>query len=473
MAQRSGHYCHRFWLTDTQIESRKTIMLKDKPARAAALRMGFAGWLFAGGLLSVSSPVAALVVADRMDMSVYETEMPTLRLTRSLASAFPADDNDGQRTKERPDSAISPTSGEEVPAKSRLKWAGYNKSMVIQSKTQDNAQESYLLAINRTRIKATYLLTPSVEMHVENDIEIRAGNYLDTQEFESNKHMPRQQYWNLQRVLADNRRYYVTDSLFRAHLKWSHDDTDVKIGRQRIPLGTGRIWSTLDMLNPINPLQIERDEYVGVDAVLVEQKLGTLSQFLATYAPDPARQDDRWVMRYRTNQNTSDIAVTLARYWRDNLIGTDVATQIGDAGLRGELTYTSPAQGSAYLKALVGIDYAFPNTFEVSFEAYYSGQSEQDRQQTFAENPQRLQLQPQGSRYGGVRLGYEFTPLWKGKLYFLNNLADRSRFVSPILTYMLSDNINLESGAQFFFGSTESEYGRGKSLYYAQLQCFF
>ncbi|MGZ3236884.1 MAG: hypothetical protein ACXU8A_05845, partial [Burkholderiaceae bacterium] len=248
---------------------------------------------------------------------------------------------------------------------------------------------------------------------------------------------------------------------------------DATIGRQRIPLGIGHIWSTLDMLNPINPLQVERDEYVGVDAALLDYKVGALSKISAIYAPDPARLSDRLVTQYKMNVGGTDLAITYGKYWGDHIVGTDFTTQIGNAGLHGELTYAKPQIGQSYRKLLVGFDYAFANTFTLSAETYYSSQSQQDRLAQFAQNAHLAQVEPFGSRYTGLAASYEFTPLLKTVTYFLYNLSDHSRFISPTLSYSIADNLMISGGSQFFLGGEGSDYGRGRNLHYVQLQWFF
>jgi hypothetical protein len=354
-----------------------------------------------------------------------------------------------------------------------LEFAGYNKTLIIGSHTLEPEDEGYGLWLNRTRIKLTYDLPPHLEVHLENDTELRFGSYLKTGEFKRRKQVPRRQYWDLQSTIKDENGYNITNDFFRAYVKWSQSETDVVLGRQRIPLGTGRIWSTLDKLNPINPLQIERDEYVGVDALMVEQKLGALSKLAAIYAPDPLREDDRFVFQYRTNWEGTDIDVILGRYWTDNLVGVDFATQIGDMGFHGEAAFTDPGEGDSYGSMVLGVDYAFPNTFNISVEGYYSSQKESDRLKQFQDNPLRLFVEPFDTRYLGLNINYEFTPLIKGNLYYLNNVKDGSSFISPFVTYSVTDNLTLQVGAQLFTGSDNSDYGRFKPVYYGQVQWFF
>jgi len=356
-----------------------------------------------------------------------------------------------------------------------LKFAGYLKTLLINSKTPDAEADAYTLSLNRLRLKATYDVPSRLELHVEHDTEVRAGNYLTTAAFRREKDLPTQQYWRAESVLVDERHYYISQRLYRAYAKFSRDAADLTVGRQRIPLGTGRLWSTLDMLNPVNPVQIERDEYIGVDAGLLEYKTSALSKFSLIYAPDPARINDRWIGQYRTNVKGTDVTFTQGKYWNDYVTGVDFATQVGSTGtgIHGELAYSIPEFGGAYQKLLLGFDHQFANTLELSAEVYYSSQRKADRAAQFAQNPLRLQLEPLDGYYIGFVPSYEFTPLLKISSYFLFNLSDHSRFAYPSLSYSLSDNLNITGGVQLYSGSAQSEYGQGKNLFYGQMQWFY
>lgn len=358
-------------------------------------------------------------------------------------------------------------------AAAALALSGYNKTLLVSSRTLGDQDRTYWLGLNRTRVKLDLRSGDWLRARVEDDAEVRFGDYLRTPQFATERAAPRSQYWNGASVWADGRDLQLGNRVYRAYARISIGDNDTTLGRQRIALGTGRLWSTLDMLNPVNPLQIERDEYVGVDALQSEQKLDASSRLVAVYAPDPARRQSRWIAQYRTHRSSADLGFTAGRYWGDRLVGVDLATQAGAAGLRAELTWTHPSAGGRYAKALLGLDYAFANTFSVSLEAYHSGQARGERLRQFAADPLRAGVEPYGGSYLGANLGYEFTPLLKGMLLLLGNLGDGSRLYSPALTYSLGNDLVVGAGVQAFSGGNNTDYGRGKNLFYAQTTIFF
>jgi hypothetical protein len=299
------------------------------------------------------------------------------------------------------------------------------------------------------------------------------GSYLDTEQFRILKDQRAPQCWKAESNYGESPSYYGRHRLYRGTVTFTSGNADLRIGRQRIAWGTGRFWSPLDILNPASPIALEREERVGVDAVLAEYKLGALSRVSAVYATQQERCDSSAALRWQANAAGVDYALVAGRFAGDRVIGADVATQIADAGLRAELTHTRRAAGTGYARVLLGADYAFANTLTLSGELYYDGAG--------AEDPRRYdfaslfvgRIQNVGRRYFGAYAGYEITPLLKSNNYFVMNLADRSRSFASSLTYSAQTNLDLTLGAQWFGGSAGSEYARFSDVYYAQVQWFF
>ena len=135
--------------------------------------------------------------------------------------------------------------------------------------------------------------------------------------------------------------------------------TDVKVGRQRVALGTGQFWSPLDLLNPIDPTRLERDYRSGVDAVLVEQKLGALARVDGVYAPATGSVKSVAAGYLHGNARGTDYSVLVGSFRGDDAVGADFSTSRGGVGIRGEATLTRPTLGSRYARALLGADYGF------------------------------------------------------------------------------------------------------------------
>ena len=354
-----------------------------------------------------------------------------------------------------------------------LKLAGYYKNLLVGSRTVFPAGQQYTLDLNRLRLELKGDLTPGAKLDLQYDNEILLGSYLDTAQFGLQKDQPPPQYWNLDRNYAETGSYYGRHRLYRGSVTLAAGDTDVRIGRQRIAWGTGRFWSPLDILNPFSAVQLEREERVGVDSVLIERKFGALSRLSAVFAPQHAAGDSSAALRWHGNRAGIDYSFVAGRFLRDWVAGADIATQLGDAGLRAELTAARREDGSSYRRALVGLDYAFRNTLTLSGELYYNGAGASDLSSYDFASLLAGRIQNVGRRYFGAYASYEITPLLKWVNYLVVNLADRSRYLAPSLTYSVRTNLDLTFGVQWFLGNVGSEYGRFNHVYYTQLQWFF
>ena len=353
------------------------------------------------------------------------------------------------------------------------KLSGYYKNLLSRSETVFPQDERYTLDLNRLRLELQGKPADRLAVDVQYDNEILLGSYLHTAQFQLQKDRKPDQYWKGEWNYVEGRNWYGTSRLYRGTATWSSGETDVRFGRQRIAWGTGRFWSPLDILNPFSPTQLEREERVGTDALLVDRKLGPLSRLSAVYAPAHDRGNASAAAQWHTNYSGVDFSAVTGKFHRDHVTGIDIATQVGSAGVRGELTHTRPEAGPGYRRVLVGADYAFPNTLTVTGELYYNGAGSSDTQAYDFASLFAGRIQSVGRRYAGIYAGYELTPLIKWNNYLVVNAGDHSRFFSPSLSYSVRTNVDLTAGVQVFRGSEGTEYARFSDVYYAQMQWFF
>ncbi|HEX6298117.1 MAG TPA: hypothetical protein VFZ74_16220, partial [Burkholderiales bacterium] len=187
-----------------------------------------------------------------------------------------------------------------------LKLSGYYKNLLVSSETVSPAGQRYTLDLNRLRLELKGELAESIALDLQYDNEVLLGNYRRTGQFAIERDRRPDQYWDLDGNYAETGSWYGRHRLYRASVTLSSGDTDLRLGRQRIAWGTGRFWSPLDLLNPINPIALEREERLGVDAVLAEHKLGPLSRLSAVYAP-----------RHESGESSAALS------WRGNVEGID------------------------------------------------------------------------------------------------------------------------------------------------------
>jgi hypothetical protein len=352
-----------------------------------------------------------------------------------------------------------------------LQLTGSLKSVFLRSRASTG--EDYALSLNRLRVEAKGDFVPGLALDLQYDNDLLLGSYLDTTDFRALKDRASPQYWRADANYVERGDVYGRHRLYRAAVTLTRDNVDLKLGRQRIAWGTGRFWSPLDILNPVNPLALEREERIGVDAALLEAKLGPLSRVSLMYAPAPDRGSPSRAMHLHGNAAGMDASLVIGRLLGLDIVGMDVASQIGDAGVRSEAARLRSRGGRGFNRLMAGVDYAFPNGLTLSAELYYNGAGSRDPAGYDIAGQGAGRLASLATRYAGLYASYEITPLLKWSNYVVVNGDDRSRAIDSRLVRSIAPNLDLALGVQRFSGAVGSEFANFSNALHGQLQWFF
>lgn len=354
-----------------------------------------------------------------------------------------------------------------------MSFKGYYKNLLVDARTAFPQVEDYTLDLNRLRLELRGRPAEWFGYEVQYDNEALLGNYLDTAQFAQIKTAKPATYWDLEDAYLDRGAVAARHRLYRGFVSFDTAAADLRLGRQRIAWGSGRLWNPTDLLNPYNPALLEREERPGVDAALLEANLGALSRLSVVYAPPVAPARASTALHFRSNFSGTDVALLAGEFHGDRVAGLDLIGRFGDAGVYAEMARTRPEGGDGYARAVAGAEYAFANTLTVGAELYYNGRGATDRARYDFTRLFAGDIQNVARHYVGARLKYEFTPLLRTENYLIINRDDGSRFFAPGLVYSLTQNWDWAVGAQFFSGAAGSEYGRFHDVYYTYLQWFF
>jgi hypothetical protein len=328
------------------------------------------------------------------------------------------------------------------------------------------------LDLNRLRLRLEWKPGASIDIDVQYDNEVLLGNYLSTAQYALTKSRVETSF-DLQREYVTRDELVARSDLYRATVTWSGKSTDVKVGRQRIALGIGLFWSPMDLLNPIDPTRLDRDYRAGADAVLVEQKLGALGRVSGMYVPSTNRLRSVAAGYVHGNVRGTDYSVVVGDFRGEYTLGASFSSSIGGLGFRGEAIATRPDSSTRYARVLLGADYAFVNSLNVTAEAYYNGQGPVDPERYDPNAVLSGRSVNLGRWYGALAASYELTPLIKGKAYGVWNAGDGSLVLWPRLEWSARADLDLVAGVQHFTGGARSEYGRLSSLAHAEVRWFF
>ena len=362
--------------------------------------------------------------------------------------------------------------GQAQPDPSGVKFSGYAKTMPVAGHSALGQRDAYSVDANRLRLEWKGPLSTFAAIEVQYDNELLIGNYVRTPDFLLQSRQPRRTYWDLESVYVQHGDVYGRHFINRGALTLTRGDTDLRMGRQRVTWGTGRFWSPLDLLNPVNPIALEPGEREGVDALLLEHKRSAVSNVSFVYAPVHDGRDQA-LARWHANVSGFDYSFVGGRARSGPLLGADLAGQIGGAGVRAEWSWLRDDAAGAAQRLLLGLDYAFANTLTVTAELYHDGTGASDPMQYDLAGFLAGRRQTLARNYAGAYARFDFTPLVRGESWLVRNLDDRSWYVSPRLTWSVRQSVDLALGAQLFGGTAASEFGRRGSVGFAYAQWFF
>jgi len=356
-----------------------------------------------------------------------------------------------------------------------IQVSGYYKNFLASTRALASypPQQNYWVDFNRLRLEFKGDITDTTRFNVQYDNEFSFGDYLKTNQFIAQKNLTSDNYFNLYQTYVDNNSVYARHGLYRAYVDTSVGQVDIRTGRQRVAWGSGLFWSPVDIINPFNPTQIEREERTGVDAILADWNNGELSRLSIVYAAHSAPTRATTAFRWRSNLSGFDIGLTGGHFRNDDMVGLDFAGQWHSIGLRGEWTKTSSPVDGNYQRAVLSGDYTAPSSLSIFLELYYNGQGKSDPASYQFTRLFSGEIQSLARRYLGMMVGYDFTPLLKWKNYYIHNFDDGSGFLYSRLVYSSSANAEWSAGSQMFSGNTGSEYGAFENIALIQYQRYF
>ena len=234
--------------------------------------------------------------------------------------------------------------------------------------------------------------------------------------------------------------YSLTDdtSIYRGYVEYRGETHFWVIGRQRIPLGVGRVWNPIDIFNPIDVQSVEPQERPGTEALRYEYAISRLANFDCTLSRDKGEARLKGYLDY------ADVAL-VGLYDNDakfDIIGWEVEGELFDTGieLRSEGgSFHDDATGSRHTAFIVGAEYGFVNSLTVLGEYRFDDAMQSD----------------------DLAMSISFQPkiLWTVSCLGVENLNDHSFFIAPSVEYSTGDESTLSAGAFLYQGNDRDVYG--------------
>ena len=327
------------------------------------------------------------------------------------------------------------------------------------------------------------------------DNEIFAGSGRKSLAFALADERGHETWIDLDRTISDTHNATWQHLLYRGWVRYDGDDVEVSVGRQRIALGRARLWNPTDLFNPIPPLALEGDQRIGVDSVVARVRVRDDLWASLIVAPQDRADLYRSALRLELSRRSLDAALMFARIETDSVYGFDFATNVGDAALRGEGTWSFHEHGGHTTQAVASLDYTFAlgTGLYALVEHFYNGNtfSRETLRNTLTALPpltpeQGLALLTQDGvvptsqlvsvshNQTGLDLGYDLTPLVRLDLLWIHDWEGPSEALFPVISWSALQSLELSLGAQFFGGRDgEGNYGGLEPLYFARIDVYF
>ncbi|MBU4263723.1 MAG: hypothetical protein KKC76_17855 [Proteobacteria bacterium] len=236
------------------------------------------------------------------------------------------------------------------------------------------------------------------------------------------------------------RPYSLTNdtSIYRGYLEYHGETHFWVIGRQRIPLGVGRVWNPIDIFNPIDSQSVEPQERPGTEALRYEYAVSQLANFDCTLSRDKGEARLKGYLDY------ADVAL-VGLYDNDadlDIIGWELEGELFASGieLRSEGgSFHDDATGSRHTEFIAGAEYGFVNSLTVLGEYRYSDETKSDDM--------------------AISLSFQPEILWTVTCLGVENLNDHSFFIAPSVEYSTGNESTLSAGAFLYHGSDRDVYG--------------
>ena len=366
-----------------------------------------------------------------------------------------------------------------IPAQAEM--SGYVKSLWLETKTVIGDEQPASLGVNRWRLNWRDSFK-GVNLLVSYDLEWRTGSYINTEQNQLYQSLTPEQYWTMNKRWHQRKNEQGEHGFYRAYMQVPLGALDIRLGRQQLNWSRTFLWSSFDRFNPQNPLQIETDERIGVDALQLIWNFDNGNTLEWVKLPAQSDNKARWGIRYRTRYQEVDIDLLRADFGEVDTLGLAAVGRWKNAGWGVEFTHNQQdanemieSRNNSYVDFVFSIDYSFATETHLVTEFLYRGSGasstvEYDWLALIA--GQRTDL---AKRYLGLSLRQGFQAIAALELTFLYNHDDHSSAWVPAVRYSPGNyqDLHFRIGIQLFQGKKDTEFGRQNTTGFVEAQWFY
>ena len=145
-------------------------------------------------------------------------------------------------------------------------------------------------------------------------------------------------------VLLDEGTMVLHSMIDRAYMKYTSEEWEVRLGRQRINWGMNLAWNPNDLFNAYSLIDFDYQERPGSDAIRIQYFMNGLSSI--DLACQPGENLDQSIVAgvVKSNKWEYDFQILGANYYTDLALGAGWAGNLNKMGFKGEATYFHPKE---------------------------------------------------------------------------------------------------------------------------------
>ena len=280
--------------------------------------------------------------------------------------------------------------------------------------------------------------------------------------------------FDLTKALHQGDRSIIQHRIDRLAWTYSADWGTITMGREAVTWGNGLLFNPMDLFNPFSPSDIEREYKTGDDLIFIQTSGQTWdTQFIAV--PRRHSQSGNVEMEtssigLKTHYFGDEIEYDLLAAWHydEPVAGLGMIGYLGQAAWRADLISIFHDHGESTITGILNLDYSWTwgnkNCYGL-LEFFYNSGGYSGNYLKALNNPNlaprlnRGEVYTLGKRYLAGTCQIELHPLVNFFNTAIVNLDDPSGQFIPRLVWEPRQNLQILIGANFYFGSANTEFG--------------
>jgi len=271
--------------------------------------------------------------------------------------------------------------------------------------------------------------------------------------------------------------------LDNAYIKIAFKYFDLTVGKQQISLGTGYVWNPTDVFNIKDPLD-PTYEQPGHNAIRMDIPIRPGFTLTTLYSPGDSWRQSACLIQLKGRISHFDFSIiaverglTFHDYTRFNLLalnflehperrqvlGGSLAGELLGVGLWAEYAYSRMEISDDFYELVIGIDYTFDFQTYIMAEFYRNTLGKTDFKQYDLNDWMRLFASEQKTISRDqvyCLIQHPMTDLLNFGLSSIYSFSDESLILIPMLTYNLSNNVDIMAYLNFNLGEEGKVFGR-------------